>query len=640
MAIKEIVVPDIGGFSDVEVVEVLVAPGDTVAPEDSLITLETDKASMEIPAPEGGVVKELKVAVGDRIDEGGVILLLETEAAEAAADPEPAPDVQEAPAAPAPVAAEESAPAPPAAGGEVEVVVPDIGGFDAVEVIEVLVSEGDAVEAEDSLITLESDKASMEIPSPQAGVVKSIKMKVGDQVGEGSVILTLEPQGGAAAEPAAASAPTPAEPAHTPVEAVSEMKEVVVPDIGDFDEVEVIEVLVSPGDIINAEDSIITLESDKASMEIPSPYSGVVMDVDVAVGDKIAKGTPILHLQLGTEVAQPEPEPVVEAPKAEAPKPAPKQAPTANIDEVKFAKAYASPAVRRFARELGVDLGVVKGSGRKNRILKEDVQGFVKHVMETTASGTKIEDAGGSGIPSMPDVDFSRFGEIETQSLTKINRLTGKNLHRAWLNVPHVTQFDETDITDLEAFRKQLVAEYKDQGIKVTMLTFLVKAVAAGLKEFPRFNTSLDASGENLIQKKYINIGVAVDTPAGLVVPVIKDADKKSLLELAAEMMELGKKARDKKLKTTDMQGGCFTISSLGGLGGVQFTPIVNAPEVAILGVSRSAMKPVWNGTDFDARLILPLALSYDHRVIDGAAGVRFTSYLGRVLNDPRRLLL
>lgn len=640
MAIKEIVVPDIGGFSDVEVVEVLVSPGDTIAPEDSLITLETDKASMEIPAPESGVVKELKVAVGDRIDEGGVILLLESEG-ETAAEPAPV-SADVAPQA-EPSAANEAA---PASGGDlVEVHVPDIGGFDAVEVIEVLVSPGDTVAAEDSLITLESDKASMEIPSPQAGVVKAVDVKVGDKIGEGGLILTLVPNGQSGVESSQSATkdaiPTPPQiqEAAAPVEALSEVREVFVPDIGDFDEVEVIEVLVSPGDIINAEDSVITLESDKASMEIPSPYSGVVMDLEVAVGDKVAKGSPILHLQLGTEVSSPAPEPAPEPEKEEAPAPVAKRAPTADFDEVKFSKAYASPAVRRFARELGVDLGVVKGSGRKNRILKDDVQGFVKHVMEATASGTKVESTG-SGIPGMPDVDFSKIGEIESIPLTKINRLTGKNLHRAWLNVPHVTQFDETDITDLEAFRKQLVGEYKDQGIKVTMLTFLVKAVAAGLKEFPRFNTSLDATGENLIQKKYINIGVAVDTPAGLVVPVIKDADKKSLLELAAEMMELGKKARDKKLKPTDMQGGCFTISSLGGLGGVQFTPIVNAPEVAILGVSRSAMKPVWNGNDFDARLILPLALSYDHRVIDGAAGVRFTSYLGRVLNDPRRLLL
>lgn len=640
MAIKEIVVPDIGGFSDVEVVEVLVSPGDTIAPEDSLITLETDKASMEIPAPESGVVKELKVAVGDRIDEGGVILLLESEG-ETAAEPAPV-SADVAPQA-EPSAANEAA---PASGGDlVEVHVPDIGGFDAVEVIEVLVSPGDTVAAEDSLITLESDKASMEIPSPQAGVVKAVDVKIGDKIGEGGLILTLVPNGQSGVESSQSATkdaiPTPPQiqEAAAPVEALSEVREVFVPDIGDFDEVEVIEVLVSPGDIINAEDSVITLESDKASMEIPSPYSGVVMDLEVAVGDKVAKGSPILHLQLGTEVSSPAPEPAPEPEKEEAPAPVAKRAPTADFDEVKFSKAYASPAVRRFARELGVDLGVVKGSGRKNRILKDDVQGFVKHVMEATASGTKVESTG-SGIPGMPDVDFSKIGEIESIPLTKINRLTGKNLHRAWLNVPHVTQFDETDITDLEAFRKQLVGEYKDQGIKVTMLTFLVKAVAAGLKEFPRFNTSLDATGENLIQKKYINIGVAVDTPAGLVVPVIKDADKKSLLELAAEMMELGKKARDKKLKPTDMQGGCFTISSLGGLGGVQFTPIVNAPEVAILGVSRSAMKPVWNGNDFDARLILPLALSYDHRVIDGAAGVRFTSYLGRVLNDPRRLLL
>lgn len=524
-----------------------------------------------------------------------------------------------------------------------EILVPDIGGFENVEIIEVLVSVGDAVDAEDSLITLETDKATMEVPCPEAGVIKSLSVAVGDTVSEGSAILMLEPSVELEAEApsddvAEEPAETPVSPAAEPTKAVTEVKAVTVPDIGDFDEVEIIEVLVSPGDAIEAEDSVITLESDKASMEIPTPDAGVVTDVLVSVGDRVKQGDEILRLQLGTEVAQPKP--VSEEPAAPEPVVTPERvSPTAKIDEVAFAKAHASPSVRRFARELGVELGNVKGSGRKGRILKDDVQAFVKQVMVVTKGGAAIGEAG-SGIPPIPEVDFSKWGEIEVQPLTKINRLTGKNLSRAWLNVPHVTQFDETDITELEAFRKELVAEFRDQGVKVTMLAFLVKALAAGVKEFPRFNSSLDVTGENLVLKKYVNIGIAVDTPDGLVVPVIQHADQKSLLDLAREMGEISIKAREKKLKPTDMQGAGITISSLGGIGGTQFTPIVNAPEVAILGVSRSTMKPQWNGEAFEPRLMLPLSLSYDHRVIDGALGARFTTYLGRLLNDPRRILL
>lgn len=527
-----------------------------------------------------------------------------------------------------------------------EILVPDIGGFDDVEIIEVLVAEGDYVAAEDSLITLETDKATMEVPCPEPGVIKALKVSVGDKIGEGGLVLMLEPSAvepEQVAEPEKGTsntlAPSPDMTSQKPTTAVTELKKVTVPDIGDFDEVEVIEILVAPGDTVNVEDSVVTLESDKASMEIPSPESGVIVDVSMKVGDKVKQGDQILSLQLGTEVAQPVlEEPVIRDDVAPDPKPE-RVSPTAVFDEVAFLKSHASPSIRKFARELGVDLGRVSGSGRKGRIVQSDVQGFVKQLMAVTKSGASLGDAG-TGLPVMPEIDFSKWGEIAVEPLTKINRLTGKNLHRAWLNVPHVTQFDETDITDLEAFRKSLVSEFKDQGIKVTLLAFLVKAMAAAVKEFPRFNSSLDPSGENLVMKRYVNIGIAVDTPAGLVVPVIKDADKKSLLELAAEMIELGKKARDKKLKPTEMQGGCITISSLGGLGGTQFTPIVNAPEVAILGVCRASMKPVWNGETFEPRLILPLSLSYDHRVIDGALGVRFTSYLGRLLNDTRRILL
>ena len=431
------------------------------------------------------------------------------------------------------------------------------------------------------------------------------------------------------------------------------LKEITVPDIGDFADVEIIEVLVNPGDRVAAEDSLITLESDKASIEIPSTDAGIIKDMKVKLGDRISEGAVILTMDVdessGADNATEEPVPAevkeavpaeqesqVEAPPQTIAPATPEKdmvpPPVARVDEVSFSKAYASPSVRRFARELGVDLGRVEGSGRKGRILSDDVKVFVKRSLN--------QGSGGLGVEPMPEIDFSQWGEVETQKLTRINQLTGKFLHRNWVTIPHVTQFDEADITDLEAFRKSMVEEYKDKGIKVTLLSFLMKAVVNALKEYPRFNASLDVSGENLILKKYFNVGVAVDTPEGLVVPVVRDVDRKSLVDLAAELGEISKKARDKKLMPTDMQGGCLTISSLGGIGGTQFTPIVNAPEVAILGVSRSKMQPVWNGSEFEPRMILPLSLSYDHRVIDGANGARFTSFLSRVLSDTRRLLL
>jgi pyruvate dehydrogenase E2 component (dihydrolipoamide acetyltransferase) len=423
-------------------------------------------------------------------------------------------------------------------------------------------------------------------------------------------------------------------------------KEIVVPDIGDFDDVEIIEVLVSKGDRIEAEDSLITVESDKASMEIPAPEAGVVADVKVRVGDRISEGALILMLDPAGEVVEPpppretkpEPAPEPEPPKQEKPAPAaPKPSPTASINEAKFSRAHASPSVRKFARELGVDLSNVQGTGTKGRIIRDDVQAYVKKALSAPAGAT----AGpGLGVVPMPEIDFSQFGPIETQPLTKINKLTGQFLHRNWVTVPHVTQFDEADITEMEAFRQQLNTENKDKGVKVTPLAFIMKAIVAGMKEYPRFNSSLDASGENLILKNYFHIGVAVDTPDGLVVPVIRDVDQKSLIELSQELRDFAGKARNKQLKPGDMQGGCMSISSLGGIGGTKFTPIVNAPEVAILGVSKSSMQPVWNGKEFEPRLMLPLSLSYDHRVIDGADGARFTSYLSTVLSDIRRLLL
>ena len=444
---------------------------------------------------------------------------------------------------------------------------------------------------------------------------------------------------------------------------MSEMVEVKVPDMGDFDDVEIIEVLVAVGDKVAEEDSLITVETDKATMEIPSSHSGTVKEVKVKVGDTISQGGLVVVLESSgaTDVKEQAPAEVKEeAPKpapaptpaaepaavAEAPKPAPapvveiKPSPTANINPEQFNSAHASPALRKFARELGVDLTKVIGTGRNSRIVKEDVVSFVKQVMET--GGSSVSGAGGSalGVEPMPKIDFSQWGEIETQPLSKINKLTGKFLHRNWVTIPHVTQFDEADITSLEAFRKQSNKEYEKEGVKFTLLSFIMKAVAAGLKKYPRFNSSLDATGENLIMKNYFHIGVAVDTPDGLVVPVVRDVDKKSIVDISIELREISIKAREKKLKPSDMQGGCMSISSLGGIGGTKFTPIVNAPEVAILGVSKADMKPVWNGSEFEPKLMCPLSLSYDHRVVDGAEGARFTTYIGQLLADARRLLL
>ncbi len=437
------------------------------------------------------------------------------------------------------------------------------------------------------------------------------------------------------------------------------LKEIRVPDIGDFDSVEITEILVSVGDQIAVEDSLITVESDKASMEIPSSSSGIVKEMKISMGDKVSQGSVILMLEETTPSIEADSEKLEEKPiiteiiaeptQSSAPSiadtsvataPITKSSPTINIDEISFSKAYASPSVRKFARELGVDLGRLSGSGRKNRILRDDVKSFVKNVLSGSIGSTIATNNTPLGIKPMPVIDFSQFGEIETKPLSKINKLTGEFLHRSWVTVPHVTQFDEADITEMEAFRKQMGKEMEREGIKITPLAFIIQAVVASLKAFPRFNSSLDAGGENLILKNYYHIGVAVDTPDGLVVPVIHDADKKSLVQISQEIREFAGKARDKKLKPSDMQGGCFTISSLGGIGGTKFTPIVNTPEVAILGVSRSKMQPEWDGSEFKPRLMLPLSLSYDHRVIDGADGARFITHLGKMLSDIRRLLV
>ncbi|EHA1203957.1 MULTISPECIES: pyruvate dehydrogenase complex dihydrolipoyllysine-residue acetyltransferase [Vibrio] len=627
----EINVPDIGA-DEVEVTEILVSVGDKVEEEQSLITVEGDKASMEVPASQAGIVKEIKVAEGDKVSTGSLIMIFE---AEGAADAAPAPAAEAAPAA---------APAPAAAAELKEVHVPDIGG-DEVEVTEIMVAVGDSIEEEQSLLTVEGDKASMEVPAPFAGTLKEIKVAAGDKVSTGSLIMVFETAGsGAPAAPAAAEAPAAAAPA------ASAAKEVNVPDIGG-DEVEVTEIMVAVGDTVEEEQSLITVEGDKASMEVPAPFAGTVKEIKIAAGDKVSTGSLIMVFEVAGAAPAPAAAPAqaaapaAPAPKAEAPAAA---APAATGDfKENDEYAHASPVVRRLAREFGVNLSKVKGSGRKSRILKEDVQAYVKDALKRLESGAGAAasgkgDGAALGLLPWPKVDFSKFGETEVQPLSRIKKISGANLHRNWVMIPHVTQWDNADITALEAFRKEqnAIEAKKDTGMKITPLVFIMKAVAKALEAFPAFNSSLSEDGESLILKKYVNVGIAVDTPNGLVVPVFKDVNKKGIYELSEELMVVSKKARAGKLTAADMQGGCFTISSLGGIGGTAFTPIVNAPEVGILGVSKSEMKPVWNGKEFEPRLQLPLSLSYDHRVIDGAEGARFITYLNSCLSDIRRLVL
>ncbi len=627
----EIYVPDIGA-DEVEVTEILVKVGDKVAEEQSLITVEGDKASMEVPASQAGIVKEIKVVAGDKVSTGSLIMVFEAEGAAAAA---PAP----APQAAAPVAAA------PAAAALKEVQVPDIGG-DEVEVTEIMVKVGDVVAEEQSLITVEGDKASMEVPAPFAGTVKEIKIAAGDKVSTGSLIMVFEVAGAApvaapvqAAAPAAAAAP-----------AVAALKEVQVPDIGG-DEVTVTEIMVNVGDSISEEQSLITVEGDKASMEVPAPFAGTLKEIKVAAGDKVKTGSLIMVFEVAgaAPVAAPvqAPAPAPAAAPAQASAPAAAAPATSGEFQENHEYSHASPVVRRLAREFGVNLAKVKGSGRKNRILKEDVQNYVKEALKRLESGAQAAasgkgDGAALGLLPWPKVDFSKFGDTEVQPLSRIKKISGANLHRNWVMIPHVTQWDNADITELEKFRQEQNAmEVKrDTGMKITPLVFIMKAAAKALEAFPAFNSSLSDDGESLILKKYVNIGIAVDTPNGLVVPVFKDVNKKGIYELSKELAEVSKKARGGKLTAADMQGGCFTISSLGGIGGTAFTPIVNAPEVAILGVSKSEMKPVWNGKEFAPRLQLPLSLSYDHRVIDGAEGARFITYLNECLSDIRRLVL
>ncbi|EIT6976469.1 pyruvate dehydrogenase complex dihydrolipoyllysine-residue acetyltransferase [Vibrio vulnificus] len=627
----EINVPDIGA-DEVEVTEILVSVGDKVEEEQSLITVEGDKASMEVPASQAGIVKEIKVVAGDKVTTGSLIMIFEAEAGAAA----PAPAAEAAPVA-----------APAAASELKEVCVPDIGG-DEVEVTEILVAVGDSIAEEQSLLTVEGDKASMEVPAPFAGTLKEIKVAAGDKVSTGSLVMIFEVAGSGAAAPAPVAAAAPAAAPAASGAGTPERKEVNVPDIGG-DEVEVTEIMVAVGDTVTEEQSLITVEGDKASMEVPAPFAGTVKEIKVAAGDKVSTGSLIMVFEVAGAA------PVAAAAPAQSAAPAPAVAPVAKAEAQATTSdfkendeyAHASPVVRRLAREFGVNLSKVKGSGRKSRILKEDVQAYVKDALKRLESGAVAAasgkgDGAALGLLPWPKVDFSKFGETEVQPLSRIKKISGANLHRNWVMIPHVTQWDNADITELENFRKEqnAIEAKKDSGMKITPLVFIMKAAAKALEAFPAFNSSLSDDGESLILKKYVNIGIAVDTPNGLVVPVFKDVNKKGIYELSEELMVVSKKARAGKLTAADMQGGCFTISSLGGIGGTAFTPIVNAPEVGILGVSKSEIKPVWNGKEFAPRLQLPLSLSYDHRVIDGAEGARFITYLNECLSDIRRLVL
>jgi len=663
-------VPDIGS-GEGEVIELFVKVGDRIEADQSILTLESDKASMEIPAPKAGVVKSLKVKLGDTLKEGDELLELESEEepnseapTEDAAEPAGAATGGPADETEAPTPPGDEAPSASAEEGESqEIKVPDIGSDGKASVIEISVKAGDTIAAEQALITLESDKASMEIPSPAAGVVESISVKVGDEVGTGDLILILK--GAASSKPAAASASdsqaqSPAkeklteQAAEAPAEAAGEsVEEVRIPDIGSSGSAKVIEVMIKAGDSVEADQSLITLESDKASMEIPAPKAGVVESLSIKVGDDAKTGDMILTLKVAgaAPAKKAEPKPQQEAaPQQQAVAPnkqgvpeakaASTPAPAVSGPSKAGTKVHAGPAVRMTAREFGVELADVTGTGPKGRILKEDVQAYVKNMLHKTKQASAEGATGGAGIPPIPTIDFSRFGEIEEVPMSRLMQVGAANLHRSWLNVPHVTQFESADITELETFRVAQKAIAEKAGVKLTVLPLLLKACAHLLKELPEFNASLSPSGKSVIRKKYVHVGFAVDTPDGLMVPVIRNVDQKSLLQLAAEAAELAEKARTKKLSPDAMQGACFTISSLGHIGGTGFTPIVNAPEVAILGVSKAAMQPVWDGKAFQPRLMLPLSLSYDHRVINGAAAARFTKRLSELLADIRTMLL
>jgi len=645
VATETIKVPDIGGSDDVEVIEVNVAVGDTVELEDTLIVLETDKASMDIPSTQAGKVTALKVKEGDKVSEGSPILELEVEST---GEEQPEADQQ-----PASAPEQTTEKTTDAGDREIDIPVPDLGGSEGVEVIEINVAEGDQVEEGDDLIVLETDKASMEIPSPASGTITKIALKEGDKVSQGDIIGQMKAAGPApqasndgASDQKAASASSPSGGG----EPDGGEQELPVPDIGGSEDVEVIEVCIAAGDHVSEGDSLIVLETDKASMEIPSPAAGTIKSVSLKEGDRVSQGDLIGVIEADAGASEPQPKAEEDSQKPQTPEPqqkpeaakpeatSPATAHGASAEVINSGDVYAGPAVRKLGRQLGVDLARVKGSGPRGRITKDDLRDHVKNIVTAAQSGTA--PSGGGGIPAMPQVDFAKFGDIETVKMSKIKKLTADNMTRSWLNVPHVTQWDDIDITEMEAFRKGLKAEAEKRGTKLTPLPFLVKACAAALEAEPSFNVSIHHDGEHMVHKKYVHIGMAVDTPNGLMVPVIRDANKKGLWELTEEINALAKKARDGKLQSADMQGGCFTISSLGAMGGSGFTPIVNTPEVGILGVSRAQVKPLWNGQDFEPRTMLPISLSYDHRAVNGADAGRFVTFLASVLADVRRLLL
>jgi pyruvate dehydrogenase E2 component (dihydrolipoamide acetyltransferase) len=627
-------VPDIGDASNVTVIEVAVSQGDTVAEGDTLIVLESDKASMEIPADASGVVGKIHVSEGAEVNEGDPIC--ELEGAESGAETVTETSQQSAPAEPVATAV---------SGASQLVSVPDTGSADGVTVIEIAVSVGDSVAEGDTLIVLESDKASMEIPAPASGVVTALKVSEGQQVVQGDPICEMT--GGEAnttSTPAPQTSSEPATPAaaETPApQSSSGIEKVVVPDTGNADGVTVIEVSIGVGDTVSEGDTLIVLESDKASMEIPSPVSGKVLALSVKEGDSVAQGDAIADVE-ATGGTQPQAatastqQPAAAPASTTAPTPKPSVVEEASVPSL-GSSVHAGPAVRALARELGVNLAKVSSTGPRGRITKDDLHNFVKAKLKEADSGQSL--SGGSGIPPIPPVDFAAFGPVERIPMTKIHKLTADNMTRCWLNVPAVTQFDEADITDLEAFRKSMKAEAEKKGVKLTPLPFLIKASAHALAELPQVNASIDPATDEIVRKGYIHIGIAVDTPDGLMVPVIRDADQKGIWEIAAEASELADKAKNKKLKPAEMQGATFTISSLGSIGGTAFTPIVPSPQAAILGISKASMQPVWDGSSFQPRLMLPLCLSYDHRVINGGDGARFTTILSKVLGDIRHLV-
>ncbi|ART62216.1 pyruvate dehydrogenase complex dihydrolipoyllysine-residue acetyltransferase [Kushneria marisflavi] len=722
MSSEIIKVPDIGGSEGVEIIEISVQAGDTIEAEDTMIVLESDKASMDIPAPKAGKVRKVLVSEGDKVSEGDDILELEAEgggdADEGDGEADKSDDEQssvkdsreaehleeEAEADESDVEKDKTSKKSSGKGGKrtVEVRVPDIGGSENVEIIEIAVSEGDDISEEDALITLESDKASMDVPSPYSGKLVSLELKEGDTVSEGDLIGTMEIAGDGDDDTDEDTSDDDGDDGadHEEDADVTEdsddaedddseggRQELRVPDIGGSDNVEIIEVSISEGDEIGEEDALITLESDKASMDIPSPFKGKVVEVSVKEGDTVSEGDLIGYIEVAgskpksasktssgdksnskkksddsakkssdskgkssssKKESGKQDEPGSKSKKDEGSyggEPGP-EARRNQGESTAGSSVHAGPAVRLMARELGVELAEVKASGPKGRVLKEDVDAFVKQVMSDRKKGgsasaqPSAQAQGGAGIPPIPAVDFSQFGEIEEKPMGRLMKAGATNLHRSWLNVPHVTQFDEADITELEAFRKAMKDEAAQQGAKLTPLPFMIKAAAHALAKYPQFNVSLHPDGDKLIQKKYFHIGVAVDTPNGLMVPVIRNVDQKGIVELAKEVIDLAGRAQEGKLKRDEMQGGCFTISSLGSIGGTAFTPIVNAPEVAILGVSKSQMKPVWNGSEFKPRLMCPLSLSYDHRAVNGADAARFTAYLASILTDIRRLTM